>query len=61
METPRSEILLQKLISNTLSAEELDELLAAMQGEEVREEMTQFLQKYFEQLLDRFKQRDTNE
>jgi len=54
MQASRSEILIQKLISNTLSPEELDELLAAMKEQEVQKEMSEFLEKYFETLLVRF-------
>lgn len=56
MEVSRSEILLEKLISNSLSPEELDELLAAMKEEEVQKQMSEFLEKYFGKLLDRFDQ-----
>ncbi|MCD8540934.1 MAG: hypothetical protein LRY55_15105 [Leadbetterella sp.] len=52
---------MQKLISNTLSPEELDELLAAMQEQEVQEEMSDFLEKYFEKLMARFDKRDGSE
>ncbi len=54
MEPSRSQILLQKLISNTLSPEELDELLAAMQEREVLDEMSDFLENYFGKLIERF-------
>lgn len=53
MEGSRSEILMQKLISNTLSPEELDELLAAMKEQEVQAEMSEFLKKYFDNLVSR--------
>lgn len=53
MQPSRSEILMQKLISNTLSPEELDELLAAMKEREVQAEMSEFLKKYFDNLVNR--------
>ncbi len=53
MQGSRSEILMQKLISNTLSPEELDELLAAMKEQEVQAEMSEFLKKYFDHLVSR--------
>lgn len=53
MQGSRSEILMQKLISNTLSPEELDELLAAMKEQEVQAEMSEFLKKYFDNLVSR--------
>ena len=58
MPASRSEILMQKLISNTLSPEELDELLAAMQEQEVQEEMSAFLERYFGQLVERLNAED---
>lgn len=58
MPASRSEILMQKLISNTLSPEELDELLAAMQEKEVQEEMSAFLERYFGQLVERLNAED---
>lgn len=58
MQASRSEILMEKLISNTLSPEELDELLAAMKEQEVQEEMSDFLEKYFERLISRFDKAD---
>lgn len=58
MQASRSEILIQKLISNTLSPEELDELLAAMKEQEVQKELSEFLEKYFENLVVRFNERD---
>lgn len=54
MPASRSEILMEKLISNSLSPEELDELLAAMKEQGVQQEMSEFLEKYFEKLLNRF-------
>lgn len=54
MPAPRSEILMEKLISNSLSPEELGELLAALKEQEVQQEMSEFLEKYFERLLRRF-------
>ena len=54
MEPSRSEILLQKLIHNTLSPEELDELLEAMKEPEVQARMSEFLELYFERLINRF-------
>lgn len=58
MQASRSEILIQKLISNTLGPEELDELLAAMKEQEVQKELSEFLEKYFENLVVRFNERD---
>lgn len=58
MQPSRSEILMEKLIGNTLSPEELDELLAAMKEQEVQEEMSDFLEKYFERLINRFDKTD---
>ena len=58
MPASRSEILMQKLISNTLSPEELDELLGAMQEQEVQEEMSAFLERYFGQLVERLNAED---
>lgn len=58
MQASRSEILIQKLISSTLSPEELDELLAAMKEQEVQKELSEFLEKYFENLVVRFNERD---
>ncbi len=61
MQPSRSEILMEKLIGNTLSPEELDELLAAMKEQEVQEEMSDFLEKYFGKLMDRFNQAEGRE
>lgn len=49
---------MQKLIGNTLSQEELEELLAAMKEQEVQAEMSEFLEKYFEKLVSRFDKTD---
>lgn len=57
MEASRSEILVRKLISNSLTAEELDELLAAIQEEEANQDMGQLLEKYFDELVEYFSKR----
>lgn len=54
MPASRSEILMNRLISNSLSPEELDELLEAMKEQEVQQQMSDFLKKHFEKLLSRF-------
>jgi uncharacterized protein YajQ (UPF0234 family) len=51
MTQTRSEILIEKLIKNTLTSEELDELLETLKGKEG--EYTVHLKKYFESLIDK--------
>ncbi len=58
MQPSRSEILMEKLISNSLSSEELDELLAAMKEQEVQEKISVFLEQYFRHLLEQLNAED---
>lgn len=51
MAQTRSEILIEKLINNSLTAEELDELLESLKGQE--EEYTEILKKYFDSLFNK--------
>lgn len=51
MDQTRSEILIEKLINNSLTAEELDELLESLKGQE--EEYTEILKKYFDSLFNK--------
>ncbi len=49
----RSEILINKLIDNSLDPKELDELILGLQNVEEREKYSEALQKYFESLLEK--------
>ncbi|WP_367915777.1 hypothetical protein [Leadbetterella sp. DM7] len=49
---------MEKLISNSLSSEELDELLAAMKEQEVQEKISVFLEQYFRHLLEQLNAED---
>lgn len=51
MTQSRSEILIEKLINNSLTSEELDELLESLKGQE--EEYTDILKKYFDSLFNK--------
>ena len=51
MAQTRSEILIEKLINNSLTGEELDELLESLKGQE--EEYTEILKKYFDSLFNK--------
>ncbi len=51
MTQTRSEILIEKLINNSLTSEELDELLGSLKGHE--EEYTEILKKYFDSLVNK--------
>ncbi|ACT91878.1 hypothetical protein [Dyadobacter fermentans] len=51
MSVPRAKILIEKLISNRLSAEELSELLAGAHDEAVQQAYSDALEVYFNQLL----------
>ncbi|WP_031530735.1 hypothetical protein [Dyadobacter crusticola] len=51
MSLSRAEILIEKLISNKLSGEELSELLAGITSEEQQQEYSDVLEAYFNQLL----------
>lgn len=51
MSLSRVEILIEKLISNKLSGEELSELLAGITSEEQQREYSEVLEAYFNQLL----------
>jgi hypothetical protein len=49
MTQTRSEILIEKLINNSLTPEELDELLGSLKGHD--EEYSEILRKYFDSLF----------
>ncbi|KQS24844.1 hypothetical protein [Dyadobacter sp. Leaf189] len=51
MSLSRAETLIEKLISNKLSGEELSELLAGITSEEQQQEYSDVLEAYFNQLL----------
>ncbi|GGN11945.1 hypothetical protein GCM10010967_54880 [Dyadobacter beijingensis] len=51
MSVPRAKTLIEKLISNRLSAEELSELLAGTHDETVQQVYSDALEAYFNQLL----------
>ena len=51
MAQTRSEILIEKLINNSLTGEELDELLESLKGQE--EEYTEILKEYFDSLFNK--------
>jgi hypothetical protein len=51
MERSRPEYLIDKLLSNELSKEELDELLAGLGENEMSPEYSLILEQYFNQLL----------
>ncbi|MCF0069461.1 hypothetical protein LZD49_03200 [Dyadobacter sp. CY261] len=51
MSVPRAKILIEKLISNRLSTEELAELLAGTHDEAVQQAYSDELEVYFNQLL----------
>ncbi len=52
MSLSRAENLINKLISNKLSEEELSEILKGMIHEEERQKYSDVLEKYFERLLE---------
>lgn len=51
MTTSRPAYLMDKLIKNNISKEELDEMLASIGDTEMTDEYTLVLEKYFNQLL----------
>jgi hypothetical protein len=51
MSLSRAEKLIEKLISNKLSGEELSELLSGITSEEQQQEYSDVLEAYFNQLL----------
>lgn len=51
MTQTRSELLIEKLINNSLTSEELDELLESLKGQEA--EYTEILKKYFDSLFNK--------
>ncbi len=51
MSVPRAQILIEKLISNRLSAEELSELLAGTHDEAIQQAYSDALEMYFNRLL----------
>jgi hypothetical protein len=51
MSVSRAKTLIEKLISNRLSAEELSELLAGTHDESVQQAYSETLEAYFNQLL----------
>lgn len=51
MSVPRAKILIEKLIRNRLSTDELSELLAGTHDEAVRQAYSDALEAYFDRLL----------
>lgn len=60
MSLSRAEKLIDKLISNKLSGEELSELLAGITSEEQQQEYSDALEAYFNNLLEDDKKREGN-
>lgn len=60
MSVPRAKILIEKLISDRLSAEELSELLAGTHDAGSRQAYSDALEVYFHQLLEEESQRRSN-
>lgn len=53
MKRPSSQLLLDKLINNDLSLEELNQFLLGLKEQKTEEEYSEILKKYFEKLLEK--------